>query len=120
MSTKAGYGKPPLHSRFKPGCSGNPKGRPKGATSFSAKLERELNGTIAVVENGTRRRLKKIDAVIKQVVTKALKGDHKAIAMILANRAVAIASDGSDADHDLDRQLIQQFFNKARDDASST
>jgi len=26
---KVGYGQPPLESRFKPGQSGNPKGRPK-------------------------------------------------------------------------------------------
>jgi len=25
-----GRGKPPMHTRFKPGQSGNPKGRPKG------------------------------------------------------------------------------------------
>src|SRR5687768_11122353 len=28
---QVGYGKPPVHSRFKPGQSGNPRGRPKGA-----------------------------------------------------------------------------------------
>ena len=26
---EVGYGKPPKHSRFKPGQSGNPKGRPR-------------------------------------------------------------------------------------------
>lgn len=26
-----GYGKPPLHTRFKPGQSGNPRGRPRRA-----------------------------------------------------------------------------------------
>ena len=28
---EVGYGKPPKHSRFRPGKSGNPKGRPKGS-----------------------------------------------------------------------------------------
>jgi Family of unknown function (DUF5681) len=28
---EVGYGKPPIASRFAPGQSGNPKGRPKGA-----------------------------------------------------------------------------------------
>jgi hypothetical protein len=27
---KVGYGRPPLHGQFKPGTSGNKKGRPKG------------------------------------------------------------------------------------------
>ena len=30
---KVGYGKPPKASRFKPGTSGNPGGRPKGSGS---------------------------------------------------------------------------------------
>ena len=28
---EVGYGKPPAHSRFRPGQSGNPRGRPRGA-----------------------------------------------------------------------------------------
>jgi hypothetical protein len=29
-----GYRRPPLHSRFQPGVSGNPPGRPKGAANL--------------------------------------------------------------------------------------
>jgi hypothetical protein len=29
--SRVGYKRPPQHSKFKPGQSGNPKGRPKGA-----------------------------------------------------------------------------------------
>ena len=35
---KVGYKKPPLHSRFKKGQSGNPRGRPRGAKNFSSVL----------------------------------------------------------------------------------
>ena len=31
---KVGYGRPPLTTRFKPGESGNPRGRPKGSKSL--------------------------------------------------------------------------------------
>lgn len=39
---EAGYGKPPAEHRFKPGQSGNPRGRPKGATGRRAIAKRVL------------------------------------------------------------------------------
>ena len=40
---EVGYGKPPRKSQFKPGQSGNPKGRPKGRKGFSTILVEELS-----------------------------------------------------------------------------
>ena len=40
-SYDVGYGKPPASTRFKPGQSGNPKGRPKGANNKKPKLNEE-------------------------------------------------------------------------------
>ncbi len=54
-----GYGRPPLHSRFKPGESGNPRGRPKGAASFKSDLLEELSETIAVREGSGEVRITK-------------------------------------------------------------
>ena len=39
---KVGNKKPPLHSRYKPGQSGNRSGRPKGRTNFGAILMEEI------------------------------------------------------------------------------
>ena len=40
-----GYGKPPRHSQFKKGQSGNSKGRPKGSRNFSTDLKETLEKT---------------------------------------------------------------------------
>ena len=39
---QVGYGKPPKLTRFKPGQSGNPRGRPRGALNMATVLERTL------------------------------------------------------------------------------
>ena len=48
----AGYGKPPRHSRFKKGQSGNPKGRPRGSRNFSTDLKATLEELIRVTHHG--------------------------------------------------------------------
>src|SRR5262245_20551740 len=45
-SNRVGYGRPPTETRFKPGVSGNPKGRRKKVPSFSEVTEQVLNETI--------------------------------------------------------------------------
>ena len=80
-----GYGKPPKHSRFKLGQSGNPKGRPKGARGFKAELDEELKQLITVTEAGRTRKLSKQRAMIKALFAKALKGDSKSVQLILSH-----------------------------------
>lgn len=82
-SYAVGYRKPPKHSRFKPGQSGNPKGRPKGARSLDAALQAELKQTVAVTENGRTRRLPKQVVAIKKLVNNAMLGDTKALQIVL-------------------------------------
>ena len=54
-----GYGKPPLHTRFKKGQSGNVHGRPKGSRNLAGVLERELNSPVTINENGQRKTITK-------------------------------------------------------------
>lgn len=79
-----GYGKPPEHTRFQPGQSGNPKGRPKGSLNLAAALNRALKEKVTVVENGRRRSLTKLDVAIKGLVNRAVTGDAKAMQQMLA------------------------------------
>ena len=78
-----GYGRPPLHSRFKPGESGNPRGRPKGAASFKSDLLEELSETIAVREGGGEVRITKQRAVVKTLVAASIAGDPKAATALI-------------------------------------
>ena len=73
-----GYGRPPVHSRFKPGQSGNPKGRRKGQRNVRTVVDGELSQRIKVREGNRTRSLTKLDAFVVTLVNAALKGDAKA------------------------------------------
>lgn len=83
MAYEIGYRRPPASGRFKPGKSGNPKGRPKGSRNFLTLLEQELNKTISVTENGRKRKLTRLQAIVKRMVSHALNGDQKALLNLL-------------------------------------
>jgi hypothetical protein len=78
-----GYRRPPIATRFTPGSSGNPKGRPKGSKSFSPLFAEELAQTVTLTENGKRKKMPKRQALAKQLVNKALSNDPKAAALVL-------------------------------------
>lgn len=84
-----GYKRPPRATQFKPGQSGNSKGRPKGAKNFATVINDELKVRIAVTENGKRRTISKRQAVAKQLVNKAAAGDPKAIPLLLSEARLA-------------------------------
>jgi hypothetical protein len=78
-----GYRKPPQNRQFKPGQSGNPKGRPKGAKNFATVFAEELLASIEVTENGKRKRISKQRALIKHTINKAVTGDTKSTVVVL-------------------------------------
>lgn len=79
-----GYKKPPQQTRFKPGQSGNPGGRPKKkANTLAETLERELNTQFTIHEGGKSRKVTKLQAIVKQQTNKAINGDSKAAALVM-------------------------------------
>ena len=86
---KVGYGRPPEHSRFKPGQSGNPRGRPRKHRNFRTVLEDALQTPIDVSVNGHPRRMKRIDALVMTTLERALKNDPKATSALLAMMRLA-------------------------------
>jgi hypothetical protein len=88
-----GYAKPPRKNRFKPGKSGNPKGRPKGSKNFTTVLEKELRAHVAITENGRQGKATKLEAMVKQIVNRAASGDSKAMQALLKH----LLSQGNEA-----------------------
>ena len=101
-----GYRKPPQATRFKPGQSGNPKGRPKASPNLAIDLSTELGELITVREGGAARRVSKQRALIKSLMAKALQGDVRATTALLTLYARVITEppedeSGSVEEHEL-------------------
>lgn len=68
-----GYGKPPKSTQFKPGQSGNPKGRTKGSKNgIYTYIQRELNSSITLTDGS---KITKEQGFARQLTNKALRGD---------------------------------------------
>jgi Family of unknown function (DUF5681) len=83
LNYSIGYKKPPSHTQFRPGQSGNPKGRPKHAATLPDVFSKELRTRVPIVTNGKRRKVSMLEAIVKQHLNKAANGDSKAAAMVL-------------------------------------
>jgi uncharacterized protein DUF5681 len=79
-----GRGRPPVASRFKPGQSGNPKGRPRKGQDLAAILERALDARVVIHENGRRRSITMREAIVRGIVNDAARRDQKAIRALFA------------------------------------
>jgi Family of unknown function (DUF5681) len=78
-SYSVGYGKPPLHSRFRAGQSGNPAGRRKGVRNLMTDVKRTLSTPIKVKEGGRTRKKSTQEGALMVLREKALRGDARAL-----------------------------------------
>jgi uncharacterized protein DUF5681 len=83
-----GYGKPPTHSQFRPGQSGNPAGRRKGVRNLMTDVKRTLKVPVSVKVSGRSRKISTQEGALLLLREKALSGDARALDRLieLANR----------------------------------
>jgi hypothetical protein len=80
---EVGYGKPPRHTRFKKGRSGNPRGRAPGAKNLKTLLIQALNEFVIVTDNGGHRKITKREAIVTQLVNRSATADLRAIKILV-------------------------------------
>jgi hypothetical protein len=96
-----GYGKPPSHTKFQKGVSGNPRGRPKGSKNLKTLARKVMNTKVTLRENGKTRTVSKAEAMLMAVFNRGLSGDPSAARISLSVMQLALAeSEGQGATPD--------------------
>jgi len=80
---EVGYGRPPKATQFKQGQSGNPRGRPKASKNVGTMLEEVFFQKIPITEKGVRREVTVLEAILRQLVNGALKGEVRQLDRVL-------------------------------------
>ena len=115
---EVGDKRPPRHSQFKPGQTGNPRGRPKGSVNLRTRVSKELRKSVTVTSGGRSTRWVKADLVAMQIVDAAAKGDLKAavLAMRLDDElgALAVSSSAVAAIPRLDKDALKRIAARAQ------
>src|SRR3954468_15928411 len=78
-----GFCRPPVHTRFKPGQSGNPSGRVKGSKNLKSLFHQILNEHIPLVDGAQSKKVTKAEALMRRLVIGALKGDSRSLMTLM-------------------------------------
>lgn len=101
-----GKARPPKHTRFKPGVSGNPSGRPKGGCGFKAELLKELSELIEIGDDEHRAKVTKQRAIVIALLREAMRGDLRAIDTVMRACLPTTHQDDDEVDAPEDRAIV--------------
>jgi hypothetical protein len=72
---EVGFGKPPKHTRFKKGRSGNPKGRPRKKPDLYSELAKVLREKVTITVDGQPEKVSVQQALLRRLRDEALRGE---------------------------------------------
>ena len=107
-----GYGKPPRANQFKPGQSGNPKGRPKGAKSEATILHELLQQKIDLNHRGKTRKITILEAILRRIAEDSLKGNTRSAAFLLNRLREMTANEPDETDLSEDEKTVLETYLK--------
>jgi len=112
---RVGYRKPPKHTQFRKGLSGNPKGRPRVNHDISALVEKELVRRIEITEGGQQKRVSQLKAMMRTLIEKAARGDVPSIKLVLEElrKAQATSSAPIEQEVTLDLETLREAADRS-------
>ena len=95
---EVGFGKPPKHTQFKKGRSGNPYGRPRKKPDLYGELTKVLREKVTITVDGQREKVTVQQALLLRLRDEALRGELWA-QKLLQKIVGALPESGSEYDH---------------------
>lgn len=118
---KVGFCKPPVHTRFKPGQSGNPKGRPKGSMDTLRLIDKIVSKKVTATIDGRPLKISKRQAMLLRMANEATQGNLNTFKTILPllmqidARKAAHAAAANDTISRTDREILDEYLHKKGD-----
>jgi hypothetical protein len=118
---KVGRNRPPRHTQFQKGRSGNPSGRPKGHRNLSSALIAILKENTTVRVDGEPHTMTRLEAAARKLVDKAIDGDARVMAQLLTeihkHDSKAEKDEAADAFTPADKQVMDALYARLARDA---
>ena len=114
-----GYGRPPEQSQFKPGQSGNPKGRPKASRNLKTIIRNALTSSVILREGERKRSVSKLEGIVLRQLESALKGNEKAALATLKMAGQVGLLDSGDSGGDIpilsatEQAILNEVFDRS-------
>lgn len=107
---EVGYGRPPVGTRFRPGKSGNPSGRPKRKPS-SRDIERKvlLEDKVRVTVNGRPKMVDPLTASLMVLRKEALSGNPRALDRFLKRVDALMAAEAATPERNLHAEKAEMI-----------